>query len=301
MLLTFTKMHGLGNDFIVIDAYSKHLNYLPADYLTKENIQYLANRHLGIGADQILIIEKSLRDDCDFKYRIFNADGYEVEHCGNGARCFMRYIYDKGLTHKKSVQIEIMQGQLTLSLLDNNLIEVAMGRPQTTASSVYFNINNYSNHNNDNNNTDKGNINTLEHLHYLNYTNEEKCIGVVSMGNPHAVMLVKDVDNYPVHTEGAWLESHPQFTQRVNAGFMEIIDAQHIKLRVFERGAGETMACGTGACAAVVSGIHRKLLQSPVCVQTKGGNLYISWSGLLTDTVFMQGEAVTVFEGQITI
>ncbi len=288
MLLNFTKMHGLGNDFIVIDAYNNSINNL----LTQKNIQYLANRHLGIGADQILIIEKSAKQHCDFKYRIFNADGSEVEHCGNGARCFMRYIYDKNLTSKKSVQIEIMQGELTLSLLDNNLIEVAMGKPQFTANSVHFekNINDINNEN--------------EHLQYLYYNsqeNQKRCIGMVSMGNPHAVMLVDDVENYPVAAEGAWLESHNKFRQRVNAGFMQVIDAQNIKIRVFERGAGETMACGTGACAAVVSGIYRKILISPVCVHTKGGDLYVNWSGSLNDNVFMQGDAIMVFDGCIEI
>jgi len=279
MLLTFTKMHGSGNDFIVLDGYTNVLN------LSKQQIILLANRHIGIGADQILIVEKSYKKNCDFKYRIFNNDGEEVEHCGNGARCFMYYIYNKKLTNKRQVNVEIMKNIISLSLLANSLVEVNMGKPKFNPIDVDF---------------DDTDLNTKMQNDTLLYEIKSNTwIAIASLGNPHAVQIVENLDNYPVDIEGKWLEAHTRFKHKVNAGFMQIIDKHNIKLRVYERGSGETLACGTGACAAVVCGISMGILISPVKVQAKGGEITIIWHN--ENDIIMQGDANIAFEGKINL
>ncbi len=276
MKLKFTKMHGIGNDFVVIDAYSQPVS------LSQAQIKYLADRHFGVGCDQLLMVEKSSLPDVDFRYRIFNADGGEVEQCGNGARCFVRYVHDKGLTEKTEIQVETANGLIMLKLTDDGLVTVNMGAPRFEPAQIPLIA-------------DK-----LAPTYALPVAGENITISAVSMGNPHAVQVVNDVETAPVESQGPLIESHAQFPQRVNAGFMQIVSPHEINLRVYERGSGETLACGSGACAAVVSGIRLGKLQSPVKVNMRGGELNITWAGD-SSPVMMSGPAETVFEGEINL
>jgi diaminopimelate epimerase len=281
-LLPFTKMQGAGNDVVVLNA----MRGLPM--LTPEHFRGLGDRRYGVGCDQILIVAPPKDSANDFSYRIVNQDGSEVEHCGNGARCFMRFVREQGLTSKTSVRVEIARGVITLTEFDNGEIEVNMGAPRFDAQSLPF-INKGLEHTILNNGF-------VQYLLPLNY--DWVTIGTVSMGNPHAVQIVADIDTAPVTTMGSVIENHRVFPNRVNVGFMQVVDKHHIKLRVWERGAGETLACGTGACAAVVVGIQRGVIQSPVRVQALGGELNIAWDG--TD-VLMRGPAVSVYDGVIRL
>jgi len=275
MKLKFTKMHGLGNDFVVLDGINQSVN------LDQQQIRLLADRHFGIGCDQILLVEKA-SGQADFRYRIFNADGNEVEQCGNGARCFVRYVHDHGLTKKNEIRIETLSGVISPRLEVNGNITVNMGKPIFEPKEIPFIAEKYA-------------------LAYqLEIQDKPVKISVLSMGNPHAVRIIQDIENAPVNSEGALIEMHPRFPKRVNVGYMQVIDRKHIKLRVFERGAGETLACGTGACAAVVAGINLDLLDNQVTVSTRGGELQISWNGQ-GEPVWMTGPAVTVFEGEINL
>lgn len=274
MKLKFTKMQGIGNDFMVIDGISQKF------YLTTQQIQQLAHRNFGIGFDQLLLVEKS--EVADFKYRIFNADGSEVSQCGNGARCFVRFVHDEHLTEKSEISVETASGIISPKLEANGLVTVNMGAPRFSPQDIPFIAD------------------ALATNYPLAVGNETFDITAVSMGNPHAVLLVDDVDSAPVTTIGSQIEMHSRFPERVNVGFMQVIDAHHIKLRVFERGSGETLACGTGACAAVVAGIQLQLLQSPVKVSARGGELSIAWQGGNT-SVMMTGPAEPVFAGTITL
>jgi diaminopimelate epimerase len=280
MKIRFTKMHGLGNDFIVLDAIRQ--TFIPS----AAQVRFLADRHFGVGCDQILVVEKPAQASVDFGYRIFNADGGEVEQCGNGARCFVRYVLDHGLINKREVKVETRSGIIMPRLEDNGEVTADMGVPRFAAGEIPF----------------ISDSNAVVQL--LRIGSRENArdldISVVSMGNPHAVQVVSDVDMAPVAVDGPLIEFHLRFPQRVNAGFMQIIDRHAIRLRVYERGAGETLACGTGACAAVVTGIRRGLLDSPVVVNARGGKLSIAWKGL-DQPVLMTGPAVTVFEGEINI
>jgi diaminopimelate epimerase len=276
MKLRFTKMHGLGNDFVVFDGISQ------AIALSPEQCRRIADRHFGVGCDQILLVEKPARDDVDFRYRIFNADGGEVEQCGNGARCFVRFVHDHGLTAKRTIRVETASGVIEPRLLDDGLVTVDMGAPRFAPAEIPF-------------------VAEAEALTYpLKVGQHVIEIAALSMGNPHAVLKVNDLDSAPVDILGAAIESHQRFPQRVNAGFMQVLTAHDIRLRVYERGAGETLACGTGACAAAVAGIRQGWLQSPVSVHTKGGDLVIAWAGK-GQSVYMTGPAVTVFEGEIEL
>jgi diaminopimelate epimerase len=283
MKLTFTKMHGAGNDFIVIDAINQTVN------LTPDQWRLIADRRFGIGADQILVVEKSSSLDVDFRYRIFNSDGSEVEQCGNGARAFVKFVVDKGLTDRREIRVETMSGVISPRLEDDGRITVNMGPPIFDTQLIPFDS--------------KGLTAKKEHVASvwpLDVNGKLISAVVLSMGNPHAVHVVSDVDQAPVGADGPMIENHPRFPNRVNAGFMQIIDRQHVKLRVFERGAGETLACGTGACAAVVAGIQLGQLDSPVSVSTRGGELRIEWQGG-EHAVMLTGPAVSVFEGNIDI
>jgi len=274
--LKFSKMHGLGNDFVVLDGVRQPVS------LTPEQLRYLADRNFGVGCDQILLVEKPGRPDVDFRYRIFNADGSEVEQCGNGARCFVRFVHDAGLTDKREIRVETLKGIIAPRLEANGNVTVDMGEPRFLPAEIPFL------HDDD------------VVVYNLDVADETLEIGVVSMGNPHAVQVVADVEQAPVGAHGPLIESHQRFPQRVNAGFMQVVDKHAIKLRVYERGSGETLACGTGACAAVVSGIRRGLLESPVRVTTRGGDLNIAWGGP-GRPVLMSGPAVTVFTGEIEL
>jgi diaminopimelate epimerase len=274
--MKFTKMHGLGNDFVVVDAINQRIA------LTPKKIRFMANRHTGIGFDQLLVVEKTSQEHADFKYRIFNADGSEVGQCGNGARCFARFVRDKKLTDKDEIIVETKSGQLILSFTDEDLITVNMGIPKHLPTEIPM-------------------IMEQEVRFYtVDVNGVEKAFGAVSMGNPHAVLQVNDIKTAPVETIGATLESHIIFPERANIGFMQVVDKNAIKLRVFERGAGETQACGSGACAAVVIGIEQNLLNNTVRVELPGGELNISWAGR-GEPVFMTGAAISVFEGFITL
>lgn len=286
MKLEFTKMHGAGNDFVVLDGYSKPLS------LNAAQVRALADRHFGVGADQLLLVEKPDIDGVDFKYRIFNCDGGEVEHCGNGARCFVKFVRDRGLTNKMSVRVQVLQGVIVLTMQENGDVMVDMGRPEFDPARVPFSAAGL-----------EGRTEGADTLWPLNVQNETRWISAVSMGNPHAVQVVADVEAAPVLTEGPLIEHHARFPKRVNAGFMQIESRNAVKLRVYERGAGETLACGTGACAAVAAGIRRGLLDSPVRVQTHGGVLTITWDGARDPdaALFMSGPATTVFEGEIEL
>lgn len=275
MKLKFTKMQGLGNDFIVIDG----INQSPS--LDSEQLQLLADRHFGVGCDQILLIETA-KGDADFRYRIFNADGGEVEQCGNGARCFVRYVHDRGMTKKREIRVETLGGLIIPRLEANGEITVNMGTPKFEPLEIPFIADKHA------------------PTYPLDIDHRQVEISAVSMGNPHAIQLVADVNRAPVLTEGMLIERHPRFPQRVNAGYMQVMDRSHIRLRVYERGAGETLACGTGACAAVVTGINLGLLESMVKVGFRGGDLIVRWEGG-TEPVWMTGPAVTVFDGEIDL
>jgi len=274
--LKFSKMHGLGNDFVVLDGVRQQVSLSP------EQLVYLADRHFGVGCDQILLVEKATQQDVDFRYRIFNADGGEVEQCGNGARCFVRFVHDQGLTEKRQIRVETLKGMIEPRLEADGNVTVDMGEPRFLPAEIPFLA-------------DDDVI-----IHLLDVADETLETSVVSMGNPHAVQVVDSVDTHPVGEHGPLIERHERFPQRVNAGFMQIVDRHAIKLRVYERGSGETMACGTGACAAAVAGIRRGLLDSPVRVTTRGGDLTIAWGGP-GRPVLMTGPAVTVFTGEIEL
>ncbi len=286
MKLKFTKMHGAGNDFVVLDGYSRPLA------LTSAQVRALADRHFGVGADQLLLVEQPTVEDADFKYRIFNCDGGEVEHCGNGARCFVKFVRDTGLTDKRSVRVQVQGGLITLTMQENGEVVVDMGRPVFEPARVPFDTTGLS-----------GRREGADTVWPLEVDGDTHWISVVSMGNPHAVQIVDDVHAYPVAQVGPKIEHHARFAQRVNVGFVQVRSRREIALRVFERGAGETLACGTGACAAVAAGIRRGLLDSPVTVHALGGTLTIAWDGARDEAapLLMSGPAVTVFEGEIEI
>jgi len=272
--IKFTKMQGAGNDFIVIDGISQSIQLSP------DQIKTLAHRQFGIGFDQLLLVESS--NVADFKYRIFNADGSEVAQCGNGARCFVRFVAEQHLTDKREISVETASGIITPKLEADGLVTVNMDAPRLLPQDIPFIAD------------------AAATTYTLHVNNQQIEISAVSMGNPHAVQVVDDVESAPVVALGSQIEVHPRFPERVNAGFMQIINTHHIKLRVFERGSGETLACGTGACAAVVAGIQRGLLQSPVRVSARGGELHIAWQGG-NSPVMMTGPAVTVFSGEVNL
>jgi len=274
--LKFSKMHGLGNDFVVLDGVRQSIS------LTPEQLRYLADRNFGVGCDQILLVEKPGQPGVDFRYRIFNADGSEVEQCGNGARCFVRFVHEAGLTDKREIRVETMRGVIAPRLEADGNVTVDMGVPRFSPHEIPFL------HEDD------------VVIYNLDVADETLEISVVSMGNPHAVQVVDSVEQAPVGAHGPLIENHEKFPQRVNAGFMQVVDRHAIKLRVFERGSGETLACGTGACAAVVAGVRRGLIDSPVRVTTRGGDLTIVWGGN-DRPVLMTGPAVTVFSGEIEV
>ncbi len=288
MKLRFTKMHGAGNDFVVLDATQHPMQ------LTHEQLRHVADRRFGVGCDQILVIESSRTPGVDFGYRIFNADGSEVEHCGNGSRCFVRYVVDKGLTDKRTVRVQTVNKILELRLREDGRVTVDMGAPIFDLPQVPFQPEGL---------TPRA-LNGFE-LWPLALGDGMACeVAVLSMGNPHAVQRVEDVDHAPVGLIGPQVECHERFPRRVNAGFLQIVSRSEVKLRVFERGSGETLACGTGACAAVVAGIRLGWLDEAVEVHTHGGDLRIEWAGLtqgLEASVFMTGPAQTVFEGEIEL
>jgi diaminopimelate epimerase len=269
-------MHGLGNDFVVLDATRAPIELSPTQ------LRFLADRHLGVGCDQILLVEPPREPGTDFYYRIFNADGVEVEQCGNGARCFVRYVHERGMTAKTEIRVGTPGGVIVPKLEPNGQVTVDMGVPEFDPRKVPFEASERA-------------------LTYeLVVGNKTLIISVLSIGNPHAVQVVPDVDAAPVASEGPLIERHPRFPRRVNAGYMQVIDRGRIRLRVYERGAGETLACGSGACAAVVAGIQRGLLDARVAVETRGGELGISWAGE-GRPVLMTGPAVAVFEGEIEL
>jgi diaminopimelate epimerase len=287
MKLKFTKMHGAGNDFIVVDAVNQQVDLSPQQWAR------LADRRFGIGADQILIVQKSDTDGCDFRYRIYNSDGGEVEQCGNGARAFVKFVTDKGLSDKRALRVQTMSGVIAPRLEADGSITVDMGAPRLAPAAVPFDADGLAG-------VAQGD-DTLWPLSIAQPGGSQTLLfSVVSMGNPHAVQVVDDVDQAPVEQSGPLIEHHRRFPQRVNAGFMQVVDRGHIRLRVFERGAGETLACGTGSCAAVVAGIRRGLLDSPVRVSARGGELSIAWAGG-DAPVYLTGPAVTVFEGEVTV
>ena len=267
MKLPFTKMHGAGNDFVVLDCTQRSFS------LKKDDLVKIADRHRGVGCDQILVVEKPRSAGADFRYRIFNADGGEVEQCGNGARCFVKFVQAKGLSAKRELRVETLGGTIVPRLEADGEVSVDMGPPRFSPSSF---------------------------MEKLDVDGETVELAILSMGNPHAVQVVKDVDAAPVTTQGPRLERHRRFPDRVNAGYMQVLERHRIKLRVWERGAGETLSCGTGACAAAVSGIARGLLDSPVRVETRGGALTITWPGG-DNAVWMKGPAETVYEGSIEL
>lgn len=280
MDLTFTKMHGAGNDFVVLDGVSQTIE------LTPQRVRALAHRQLGVGADQVLLVEPASRPDADFRYRIFNADGGEVEHCGNGARCFVRFVHEHGLSRSNPLRAEIATGVISLLAHADGSVTVEMGVACFDPAALPFNPDGLPSQ-----------VQAAETLWLLD-TVPPCQISVVAISNPHAVQVVDDIREAPLHTLGPQIEHHPRFALRVNAGFMEIVDPHRIRLRVYERGAGETLACGTGACAAVATGIRRGLLQSPVHVDTRGGALQIEWDGAHLQ---MTGPTAVVFEGRIDL
>jgi diaminopimelate epimerase len=283
MKLKFTKMHGAGNDFIVIDAINQNISFTPEQWM------HLADRRFGIGADQILVVERPVSEGVDFRYRIYNADGGEVEQCGNGSRAFVRFVTDKKLTDKTAIRVETMSGIIEPLLQADGSITVNMGAPVLDTAKVPFNADGLTP------------ISQADDVSWpLTINDKVVYVSAVSMGNPHAVQVVENSETFPVLQDGPLIEHHPRFPKRVNAGFMQVLNPQHIRLRVYERGAGETLACGTGACAAVVTGIRRGLLTSPVCVSMHGGELSIAWQGE-HHPVFLSGPAVTVFDGEIDI
>ncbi len=276
MILKFTKMHGAGNDFVVIDLISQRCR------LRRRDIRHLADRHFGVGCDQVLAVEPPGRPDVDFRYRIYNADGEEVEQCGNGARCFARFVRDKRLTNKRVITVETAGGIIELRMRDRNRVEVDMGAPIFDPAAIPFQAD------------------LLADCYPLQLEGQTLEIGALSMGNPHAVCRVTDLDCLDLEQLGPQVENHPRFPQRVNAGFMQVLDDQHFKLRVFERGVGETLACGTGACAAAVYGIRRGWLRDTVTAELPGGKLDLNWAGE-GHSVIMTGPTAVVFEGTIKI
>ncbi len=276
-MINFTKMHGLGNDFVVIDAINQQIS------LSVKQIKFIADRNFGVGCDQLLLVEKPVSANADFKYRIFNADGSEVAQCGNGARCFARFVRDKNLSNKDEIRVDTDSDQLLLSFDKDGFITVNMGIPKHSPKEIPLKANEEA------------------PFYTIPVNNTEKAFGAVSMGNPHVVIQVHDINTAPVVELGAILEGHSFFPERANIGFMQIIDRLHIKLRVYERGTAETLACGSGACAAVVIGIEQNLLdQENVNVELSGGLLSISWAGR-GEPVFMKGPATSVFEGKIKL
>ena len=276
MQLRFTKMHGLGNDFVVIDLVTQRF------LLKDHHIKKLTDRRFGVGCDQLLLVEIPQNPDVDFRYRIFNNDGSEVEQCGNGARCFAKFVRDKRLTGKNRIKVETKSGVIELQVTRNRQVRVNMGEPILSPEQIPFQAE------------------QQQQEYSVDVDGQDVVLGAVSMGNPHGVLIVDDISTAGVETLGPALESHSRFPQRANIGFMQVVDRQNIKLRVYERGAGETLACGTGACAAVVSGILRGLLDARVSVQLPGGKLSIDWQGH-GHAVMMTGPASTVFEGQIQL
>lgn len=274
--IRFTKMHGLGNDFAVFDAINQPLHF------NEQWVKRLADRHEGIGFDQLLVVERYVGDDADFRYRIFNADGSEVEHCGNGARCFARFVYDQGLTQKTHIPVMTESGRIVLELTADGQVKVNMGIPRLEPAEIPFIFQ------------------ARQMLYTVELGQDVVQFAAVSMGNPHAVLQVADTETAPVELLGPSLESHPLFPKRVNVGFMQIINPQQIRLRVFERGTGETRACGTGACAAVVAGRLQGLLAEEVQVDLPGGRLQIAWQGE-GQPVYMTGPATTVYTGTMTV
>ncbi len=275
MKFKFTKMHGLGNDFVLIDGVNQTVQ------LSLEQLRLLADRHFGVGCDQILLVEKA-KTNADFRYRIFNANGSEVEQCGNGARCFARYVHDRGMTPKNEICVETLGGLITLKLESNGEVTVNMGTPKFEPHEIPF-------------------IAEKRMLTYPLDINDKRVeFSILSMGNPHAIQIVEDINHAPVLVEGALIECHPRFPQHVNAGYMQVVNHNHINLRVYERGTGETLACGTGACAAVVTGITRGLLGSTVKVSTLEGNLIVHWEGE-NHPVWITGPAISVFDGEIEL
>ena len=272
----FTKMHGLGNDFAVFDAINQSIVF------DTELVKRLGDRHEGIGFDQLLVVETYSGEEADFRYRIFNADGSEVEHCGNGSRCFARFVYDQGLTQKTSIPVMTKSGRIVLDLQDSNLVKVNMGIPRLEPAEIPFIFQ------------------QRQMLYTVEIGQNSVQLAAVSMGNPHAVLQVADTETAPVALLGPILESHPLFPKRVNVGFMQIINPQQIRLRVFERGVGETRACGTGACAAAVAGRLQGLLAEQVQVDLPGGRLQIAWQGE-GQPVYMTGPATTVYTGTVTV
>ncbi|MNY09896.1 Diaminopimelate epimerase [compost metagenome] len=276
MLLRFTKMHGLGNDFMVLDLVTQHAHIQP------KHVRQWGDRHTGVGFDQLLIVEPPSRPDVDFRYRIFNADGSEVEQCGNGARCFARFVIDKRLTAKKRIRVETKNSVIELNVRSDGQITVDMGAPRLLPAEIPF-------------------VAPEAALAYeVEVGGQTVELAAVSMGNPHGVLRVDNVDTAPVHTLGAQLETHPRFPQKANIGFLQVVDAHHARLRVWERGCGETQACGTGACAAAVAGIRQGWLESPVQISLPGGSLSIEWAGP-GQPVMMTGPALRVFEGQVRL
>ena len=276
MKISFSKMHGLGNDFVVIDAIRQPIK------LSTEQIKFLADRRFGVGCDQVLLVESANQGEADFRYRIFNADGSEVEQCGNGIRCFAHFVREQGLTEKDKIQVTTNSGLVEPEILANGEVRVNMGIPILEPSAIPFEAKQQAT------------------LYTLQVEGEEIDISAISIGNPHAVLQVDDIDSAPVQTLGAQIRAHPRFPQRANAGFMQIINPEHIRLRVFERGVVETLACGTGACAAVVAGRIQQLLAESVKVSLAGGDLQIQWQGD-GQVVWMTGPTTTVFEGTITL
>ncbi|MBO9330411.1 diaminopimelate epimerase [Achromobacter xylosoxidans] len=282
----FTKMHGAGNDFVVLDGVRQTIE------MTPERARALGDRHFGIGADQILLVEPATRPDADFRYRIFNSDGSEVEHCGNGARCFVRFVHEQGLSDRNPLRAEIATGILVLDEGDDEQVTVDMGSTRFDPAALPFDTAGLASR--------PEGEDTLWQLELDAPAGLPRGVwlSAVAISNPHAVQVVENVDTAPVAILGPLIETHPRFARRVNAGFMQVLDRGNIRLRVFERGAGETLACGTGACAAVAAGIRRGLLDSPVRVQTRGGTLTVAWNG---EQLRMTGPAQSVYTGQVDI
>ena len=283
MLLRFTKMQGAGNDFVMLNAYDKPLT------LTPEQIRFICDRRFGVGCDQMLVVEKSTTPAADFKYRIFNQDGGEVEMCGNGARCFAVFVREQGLTDKRTITCETVKGVIAPTVEDDGRVTVDMGAPHFAPEDVGFDAEGVSRLSR-----------AADTLYQIRAGGEDNWVSIVSMGNPHAVRLVGDVDEAPVETVGAAFQHLERFKNRVNVGFLQIESRSKARLRVYERGVGETLACGSGACAAVVAGIRRGALDNAVEVEMRGGTLRITWDGA-DGHVFLTGPAVTVFTGEIDI
>ena len=282
MQLRFTKMHGLGNDFVVIDLLSQNAE------LSADHIRHIADRHLGIGCDQVLLVEPPTTTDTDFHYRIYNCDGTEVEQCGNGARCFGKFVTDKKLTGKQHLKVSTNTGLINIDVVDNNTFRVDMGVPNFDPASLPFTAS-----------AEPAN-DSKANMYTINHSQGSSDISIASMGNPHAVLVVDNIDTADVAGIGKVLECHNQFPNNVNVGFMQILSRNRVKLRVFERGVGETQACGSGACAAVATGINNGLLDAEVDVELLGGQLNIQWSGGSTPLI-MTGSATKVFDGKITL